>query len=99
MISRGLLHSVSDNKNVVKSPTSIGNRLIANVRSLVKSPANVFFVCFVRISLTCFVFSLVPGEANKQVDDYKYKLRKAEQENMTLQSSVSVLSLSAYRST
>ncbi|EEC04563.1 leucine rich repeat (in flii) interacting protein, putative, partial [Ixodes scapularis] len=44
-----------------------------------------------RLSLTFFVFSLVPGEANKQVDDYKYKLRKAEQENMTLQSSVARL--------
>ncbi|CAN7996178.1 unnamed protein product, partial [Ixodes hexagonus] len=33
----------------------------------------------------------VQREANKQVDDYKYKLRKAEQENMTLQSSVARL--------
>ncbi|XP_077516501.1 leucine-rich repeat flightless-interacting protein 2 isoform X2 [Amblyomma americanum] len=33
----------------------------------------------------------VQREANKQVDDYKYRLRKAEQENIALQSSVSRL--------
>lgn len=40
----------------------------------------------------------VQREANKQVDDYKYRLRKAEQENITLQSTVSRLETQVLRS-
>lgn len=39
----------------------------------------------------------VQREANKQVDDYKYRLRKAEQENIALQSSVSRLETQVVR--
>ncbi|XP_064455723.1 leucine-rich repeat flightless-interacting protein 2-like isoform X1 [Ornithodoros turicata] len=39
----------------------------------------------------------VQREANKQVDDYKYKLRKAEQEILTLQSNVSRLETQVVR--
>lgn len=39
----------------------------------------------------------VQRDANKQVDDYKYRLRKAERENIALQSSLSRLETQVMR--